>query len=158
MLEALHEDILQLKTNSNTEIIRFLELLNNDQIVKHNEKQESSPSIFNDNNRISSQLQHPKCITVQTSFAINSSMPRVPTKSTVIAMDEEEDDEKSYDNYIETSQHIITTNEQFENILSKDERKFENSLFLKVEFLYRIFYSKEHQSFFLLARLNSIQQ
>jgi hypothetical protein len=141
----------------------------------HNEKQESS----NDNNRlakevnyqhtdmiskysevasneiISSQLQHPKCITVQTSFAINSSIPQVPTKTTVIAFNEEED-EKSYDNY--TSQHIITTNEQFENILSKDERKLENALFLKVEFLYRIFYSKENQSFFLLARLNSIQQ
>jgi hypothetical protein len=213
MIEALHEDILQLKTNSNKETIdnlspeeqtilklaakhliqviistrivkksseeriRFLELLNNDQIVMHNEKQESS----NDNNRlakemnyqhtemiskysegasneiISSQFQHPKCITVQTSFAIDSSMPRVPTKTTVIANNDEED-EKSYDDYIKTSQHIITTNEQFENILSKDERKLENALFLKVEFLYRIFYSKENQSFFLLARLNSIQQ
>ena len=54
------------------------------------------------------QLQHPKCITVQPSFAINSSMPRVPTQSTVIAIDEKIE-EKSYDNYIDTSEHIITT-------------------------------------------------
>ena len=68
-----------------------------------------------------SQFQHPKCITVQTSFAMNSSIPQVPTKSTVISTNEDDED------YIETSQYIITTNEQFENIVSKDERKSEDS-------------------------------
>ena len=58
-------------------------------------------------------------------------MPRVPTKSTVIAIDENDsEDEKSYDDYINTSNHIITTNEQFENILKKNERKSENILLL----------------------------
>jgi hypothetical protein len=58
-------------------------------------------------------------------------MPRVPTKSTVIAIDENDsEDEKSYDDYIYKSNHIITTNEQFENILKKNEQKSENILLL----------------------------
>lgn len=73
------------------------------------------------------QFQHPKCVTAQPSIAINSLMPRVPNRSTVMAIIEE--DEKSCDN-------CITTNEQFENILPMNEKQSENILILKDSMVY----------------------
>jgi hypothetical protein len=99
------------------------------------------------------QLQHPICVPIQTSFAMNSIMPRVPTKATLTAIDddEENDDERSYDNYLQTSRHIITTNEQFENIPTRAELKSENPLLLKVKLLLQLFYLK--QFFVLISKI-----
>jgi len=163
-IETLHEDILQLKTNSNNlsnlsleeqTILKFAtenliqEIISNGINKKSNilneRQQKSSSSIVNDDHRQSkhssiseitlnendNSIQHPNCVTVQPSFAINSSMPRVPTKSAVMAIDENDsEDEKSYDDYINTSNYVITTNQQFENIPKKNERKSENILLL----------------------------
>jgi hypothetical protein len=98
-------------------------------------KSATTPNEINNSTKVS--LQHPKCVTVQPSFAVNSLMPRVPTKSIVTAIDENDgEDEKSYDNdYINTPQHVITTNEQFENILKKN-KKLEDNLFLKDSIVY----------------------
>ncbi len=95
-------------------------------------KPESSLSLSEEiDSSTETQLQHPKCVTAQPSIAI---MPRVPTRSTVIAIAEE--DEKSCDNYIDTSEHRITTNEQFENILQTNREKSENILILKDSIAY----------------------
>ena len=67
-------------------------------------------------------LEHPKCITTQPSIAIDSLMPSVPNRSTVMAIIE--DDEKSCDN-------TITTNEQFENIIPVDGKRSANIPILK---------------------------
>jgi hypothetical protein len=114
--------------------------------ISNENKQESSPTIFDDDhqqskqssiseitsNDIDNSIQHPKCIPVQPSFARNSIMPHVPTKSTVLPIDEHDtEEEKSYDDYINTSKHIITINEQFENIPTRNEQKSENILLLK---------------------------
>jgi hypothetical protein len=62
-------------------------------------------------------------------------MPRVPTKATVIAInDDDEEEEKSYDDHMKTSQHIIVTAEQFENIPIRKGRKSEDALFFQVNF------------------------
>lgn len=64
-------------------------------------------------------------------------MPRVPTKSNIIAIDDNDfEEEKSYDNYIDTSKSIITTTEQFENILTKNKQTSESILLLKDSTVY----------------------
>ncbi|CAF4716520.1 unnamed protein product [Rotaria sp. Silwood1] len=191
MIEILHENILQLKQNSNTQTIdqisnlsieekKILKLATENLIqtiistrmnknttilkqskkhsskeliktIQHYEKQKSSPLIFNDDhqqseakkskqssileidNLIKTQLPEPKCVTLQTSFVMNSSIPHVPTKATVINInnDDDEEIENSYNDDIIASQYIITTNEQFENIPTRNEQKSENDLFLK---------------------------
>ncbi|CAF4249413.1 unnamed protein product, partial [Adineta steineri] len=162
MIQALHKDILQLKTNSNKESVNDLsieeqtilniatknliqvimstridnrsnetKLLNNVKDDKYNEYSHSDIALNETENLLTMHFQHPNCVTV---FTINSSMPQVPTKTTVIATSDDDDsdeDEKSYDDYTVTSQHFITTNEDFENILSRDERISNNELFLQ---------------------------
>ncbi|CAF1184948.1 unnamed protein product [Adineta steineri] len=161
MIQALHKDILQLKTNSNKETMNDLsieeqtilniatknliqvimstridsrssetKLLNNVKDNKYNENSHSDIALNGTENLLTMHFQHPNCVTV---FTINSSMPQVPTKTTVIATndDDDDEDEKSYDDYTVTSQHFITTNEDFENILSRDERISNNELFLQ---------------------------
>lgn len=63
---------------------------------------------------------------------MNSLMPRVPTKSTVVTNDEiDQDDDQSFDNYIDTSKPIITTTEQFENMPKKAIKRSSSVLVLK---------------------------
>ncbi|CAF0855665.1 unnamed protein product [Adineta ricciae] len=72
------------------------------------------------------QIHHPNCVNVLT---LNSSMPRVPTKTSLVAIngDEElDDDETSFDNHVS-----ISTVEQFENIPTRDERKSNRMFILK---------------------------
>ncbi|CAF4286841.1 unnamed protein product, partial [Adineta steineri] len=139
MIQALHKDILQLKTNSNKETMNDLSIeeqtilniatKNLIQDDKYNENSHSDIVLNEPENLLTMHFQHPNCVTV---FTINSSMPQVPTKTTAIATsDDDDEDEKSYDDYTVTSQHFITTNEDFENILSRDERISNNELFLQ---------------------------
>lgn len=142
-LSLEEQTILKLATEN------LIQAIISNRINKLNEKKQvSSASIFNNDHRqlkqssisdiipneINNSIQHPKCVPVQPSFAMNFRMPRVPTKSNVIAIDE--NDEKSYDDYINTSKHIITTNEQFESIHTKNEQNLENTLLLKDSIAY----------------------
>ena len=93
------------------------------------------------NNLEKSQFQQPKCLTVQTSQTMYCSIPRVPTVTTPVTINTDEEDEASYNNDIKSLQYVITTNEQYEDIMGREERKPGNDLFLKVKFLVRLFYS-----------------
>lgn len=66
---------------------------------------------------------------------MNSLMPRVPTKS-IVEIDE--DDDESFDNYIDTSKPIITTTEQYENIPKKiTYKQSANTLILKDSLVFK---------------------
>ncbi|CAF1237554.1 unnamed protein product [Adineta ricciae] len=72
------------------------------------------------------QIHHPNCVNVLT---LNSSMPRVPTKTSLVAINDGEeldDDVTSFDNHVS-----ISTVEQFENIPTRDERKNNRMFILK---------------------------
>ncbi|CAF3807721.1 unnamed protein product [Rotaria sordida] len=151
--ENLIQTIISMRINKNMNILKQFKKDSSNELIKsiqHNKKQKSSPSIFNDDyrqsegnkskrssilkidNLIKTQHQEPKCVTLQTSFVMNSSMPRIPTNATVININNDDEEiEKSYNNDIKTSQYIITTNEQFENIPTRNERKSKNDLLLK---------------------------
>ncbi|CAF2888448.1 unnamed protein product [Rotaria sp. Silwood2] len=150
--ESLIQTIISTRINRNTNILNMKKHSSNELIkfFQHNEKQKTSSSTFNDDhqqseekeskrssivqidNSTSVQLQEPKCVTLQTSFAMNFSMPRVPTKATVININNDDEEiDKSYNDDTKTSQYIITTNEQFENISTRNEGKSENNLLLK---------------------------
>ena len=81
----------------------------------------------------SSRVTHPNCLPVQPSVAMDSSMPRVPTKAVVIAVDDNGADEKSFDDRVETiSQHLVTTSEQFEDIPRRRQTKPDHAPLFKV--------------------------
>ncbi|CAF1138308.1 unnamed protein product [Rotaria sordida] len=174
--ENLIQTIISMRINKNMNILKQFKKDSSNELIKsiqHNKKQKSSPSIFNDDyqqsegnkskrssilkidNLIKTQHQEPKCVTLQTSFVMNSSMPRIPTNATVININNDDEEiEKSYNNDIKTSQYIITTNEQFENIPTRNERKSKNDLLLKHDsFIYNnepldwIYYSSKPDHF-----------
>lgn len=90
-------------------------------------------------------LQEPKCITIQPSFAANSFMPRVPKKATLITLNNQDDtDIKSFHNDDrQTSKYIITTDEQFEDIHMREKRQTENTALLKVKFFLSVLFKSK---------------
>ncbi|UJR25765.1 hypothetical protein I4U23_007119 [Adineta vaga] len=74
-------------------------------------------------------IHHPACVNVLT---LKASIPRIPTKTSLIAINDndDDDDENSYDNRITIPQQMITTNEQFENIPARHQQKLDNMLLL----------------------------
>lgn len=89
--------------------------------------------------------QSPKCITTQPSFVIDSLSSQIGNKSTFLDIDD--DDHKSVDNY------IITTNEQFENIHRNDQQTSNEMLMLTNSNIYHdeqpnwTYYSKKSDLF-----------
>ena len=145
----MHDDILQLESNAtklsdlSSEEQDNLQLATDNLIQtilahKTDKNRQQSEDVKKESKQSShSQIapnDHPKCVTAQPSFVINSPMPRVPTRSIVIAIDE--GDTKSYDHFSSTSQHLITMNKQFENILEPNKHKSDNSLILNNSTLY----------------------
>lgn len=110
----------------------------------------------------SNKVTHPHCLPVQPSLTMDSSMPRVPTKAAVIAVDDNGDDERSFDDRLETiSQHLVTTSEQFEDIPRRHQRTPDHASLLKVGALHFTAYDHKqtnHLPFLLLARFNGIRQ
>lgn len=77
-------------------------------------------------------LQSPKCLPVHPSIPINSAMPRVPSKATVIAINGDDDHEIAYDDEMSMNQRIFISADQFENIPSRIMEQFKETSSNKV--------------------------
>ncbi|CAF3959348.1 unnamed protein product [Rotaria magnacalcarata] len=129
--ESLSKLVKSVQSNEKYKFSSLICNENNQQLVENNYikfKRSSTLKVTpkEADNFIEAQLNKPKCVTLQPSFATNSRMPRVPTKTTVIDCNKSNElAETSYNDY------IITTNEHFENIPSRDKRQSKHESILK---------------------------
>lgn len=96
----------------------------------HKNCESNLPSVFK---YIPNQLRSPKCVTIQPSFSIGPRCPQVPIETTIITA--KQADKLSSNHINKIPEYFITTNEEFENILSKEKRQSQHELVLKVNTL-----------------------
>ena len=76
----------------------------------------------------------PQCLPVQTSIVMNSTIPPVPSKAAVIAINDDDDEEQEipYEEDIQTNQRIIISVDQFENIPLRSIEKSDENILMEV--------------------------
>ena len=137
----LHEDVLQIRadqeahlSNEEKEVLKLAaaHLIQTINTAKIDDKM-TVPSNYQSHVATSlTDLKSPKCLPVQPSVLVNSTIPRVPSKATVIAINNDDDQEMAYDDDISTNEHIVISADQFENIPSRTARQFQDRSLTKV--------------------------
>ena len=145
----LHDDVLQLRVDQEThlsneekEVLKLaaghlIQTIHTSKIddkttVPSNERSQSSSLEQQQQNQpvhaatSLTELKSPKCLPVQQSVLVNSTLPRVPSKATVIAINNDDDQEMAYEDDMSTNEHVVISADHFENIPSRNAGRFQD--------------------------------